>query len=115
MEPFWAVVVGIMFGAGIYLMLRRNLSKLILGLILISNAANMLIMTSAGLTRDAPPMIAAGKETLTGTYADPLPQALVLTAIVIGFGVLAYFLTLLQGAYKSNKSENLDRLGGGAS
>lgn len=115
MEPFWAVIVGIMFGAGIYLMLRRNLSKLILGLILISNAANMLIMTAAGLTRDKPPMIGPGEQTLNGTYADPLPQALVLTAIVIGFGVLAYFLTLLQDAYKINKSENLDRLGGGAS
>lgn len=106
MTGFWAVIVGVMFAAGTFLMLRRHLAKLILGLILMSNAANLLIFTAGGLNGRDPVIIGEG-----GTnYADPLPQVLILTAIVISFGVMAYFLTLLRKTYKSTGTEDLERI-----
>ena len=96
MEAFWAIVAGILFGASVYALLRRNLAKLVIGLILLSNAANLLIFSAAGLTRGKPAFLVDGAETVT---ADPLPQALILTAIVIGFGLLAFLLALLRQAY----------------
>lgn len=100
MEPFWAIVVGMLFAMAVYLLLRRNLAKLALGLILLSNAANLLIFSAGGLTRGKPPLVAEGARQLGEGHADPLPQALILTAIVISFGVLAFFLSLLRTAYQ---------------
>lgn len=117
-EAFWALIVGAVFAAGIYLILRGNLAKLILGLIILAHAANLLIFTSGGLEKGKPAMLEKPTQTLatenpeegpakkTGKQqektADPLPQALILTAIVISFGVTAYFLTLAQKAYQLN-------------
>jgi hypothetical protein len=70
------------------MMLRRSIVKLMIGLMLLSNAANLLIFTAAGLTRGVPPLVPEGLTRPDGLSADPLPQALVLTAIVISFGVL---------------------------
>ena len=103
METFWAFVVGALFAAAIYLLLRRNLAKLAIGLILLGNAANLLIFSAAGLTQGNPPFVPQGATAPLQGSADPLPQALILTAIVISFGVLAFFLALLRVAY--------DRLG----
>ncbi len=99
MEAFWAVVVGVLFACSLYLLLRRNLAKLLIGMILLGNAANLLIFSAAGLTRGKPPMVPEGAMTLAQGHADPLPQALILTAIVISFGVLAFFMALLRLAY----------------
>ena len=96
METILAVVIGSLFAIGVYLMLEKNVLKLIFGLVLIGHAANLLIFTAAGLTRGKAPIIAADADILTGVYADPLPQALILTAIVIGFGVLAFALVLVR-------------------
>ncbi len=108
METTLAFVIGGLYAAGIYLMLRRSLAQVIMGLSLLTNAANLLIFTVGGLTRGRPPLIPEGVEQPRGTYADPVPQSLILTAIVIGFGVLAFTLVLAYRAYQTVGSDDLD-------
>ncbi|GGY00314.1 cation:proton antiporter [Litchfieldella qijiaojingensis] len=110
MEPLMAVVIGILYAAAIYMMLRRSIVKLVIGLMLLSNAANLLIFTSAGLTRGAPPLVPEGLAEPLGKVADPLPQALVLTAIVIAFGVLSFAVVLIRRAYEIVKADDLDKM-----
>lgn len=110
MEPIMAVVVGLMYAAAIYMMLRRSIVKLVIGLMLLSNAANLLIFTSAGMTRGAPPLIPEGAMAPERLVADPLPQALILTAIVIAFGVLAFAVVLIHRAYEVVKADDLDQM-----
>ncbi|ABI57434.1 Na+/H+ antiporter subunit C [Alkalilimnicola ehrlichii] len=110
MEPLLAIVVGASYAAGLYMMLRRSLVKLVIGIILFSNAANLLFFTSAGLTRGAPPLVPEGMLGPEGAVADPLPQALVLTAIVIAFGVLAFAVVLIHRAYEVVKADDLDQM-----
>ncbi len=105
-----ALVVGALFGASVYMMLRRSIVKLVIGLILLSNAANLLIFTVSGLTRGAPPLIPEGMQMPDGAWADPLPQALILTAIVIGFGVLAFAVVLIHRAYEVVGEDDLDQM-----
>ena len=93
MEIFIAITIGILVAAGIYRLLGGCKTDIIVGLILLSQAANLIILASGGLKSNASPLI-TGEENLA-ELADPLPQALVLTAIVIGFGILAFLLTLL--------------------
>jgi multicomponent Na+:H+ antiporter subunit C len=81
---------------------------LLLGLVLLSNGANLLIFTAAGLTRGQSPVIPAGMEALPLPAADPLPQALILTAIVIGFGVTAFALVLGYRVYRTVGMVDLD-------
>ena len=110
MNTLIAVLVGVLFGAGIYLMLSRTPVKLIIGLVFLSNAINLLIFDAAGLTRGAPPIIAKSAVKLSGAYADPLPQALILTAIVISFGVLAFALVLFNRTFKTLPADDLSEL-----
>ena len=110
MEPVLAVVVAVLYSAGFYLMLRRSVVKLIIGLALLGNAANLLIFTAAGLTRASPPLIPPGHKSVTVAIADPLPQALILTAIVIGFGVLAFAMVLVYRTYETTKTDDTDDL-----
>ncbi|NRA99779.1 MAG: Na+/H+ antiporter subunit C [Rhodobacteraceae bacterium] len=101
MEGILAVIVGILFAAGIYLMLSRNLLRFLFGLTLLSNAANLSIFTVGRLTAGSPPLIPLGAYKPAGEAANALPQALVLTAIVIGFGLFAFSLVLAIRAYAS--------------
>jgi multicomponent Na+:H+ antiporter subunit C len=105
-----AIVAGLLFAAGIYLMLRRSIVKLALGLSLLANAANLVIFVSAGLTRGEPPLVPDGASVPPTGAADPLPQAMVLTAIVIGFSVLAFTVTLMHRVYQELGSDDLDEL-----
>jgi multicomponent Na+:H+ antiporter subunit C len=105
-----AVIVGVLFGSGIFLLLCRTPVKLLIGLVLLSNAINLLIFAAAGLTRGNPPLIPADALKITGAYADPLPQALILTAIVISFGVLAFALVLFSRTFKSLSTDNIDHM-----
>ena len=95
METLLALAVGALVGSAVYLMLAGDLIRFIFGLVLISNAANLTIFTAGRLTEGAPPLIAQGAETLAGPAANALPQALVLTAIVIGFGLFAFAIVLI--------------------
>ena len=110
MEIVLSAVVGLMYAAGIYLVLRRSLVKLIIGLILLGNAANLLIFLLGGITRGNPPVIGADEFTLGDLYADPLPQALILTAIVIGFGLQAFAMVLLEREHAEVGVTDLDSL-----
>jgi multicomponent Na+:H+ antiporter subunit C len=105
-----AIVTGVLFAAGVYMLLRRNIVKLVIGLVLLSHAVNLLIFTSAGLTRGKPAFIAEGADYPIPPYADPLPQALILTAIVIGFGVMAFTLVLFKRAYAEVGTDDLDQM-----
>ena len=110
METWLAVVVGALYAAGFYLLMRRSIVKLILGLALLGHAANLLIFTVGRVTRETPPIVPRGAEVLEHPFADPVPQALILTAIVIGFGVQAFALVLLRQAYQATGSEDIDAM-----
>ena len=93
-----AIVVGFLFATGTYLLLRRDAIKLVLGLSLLSYGINVMLFGTGRLTRGLPPIV-ADKEAFAGDiseFVDPLPQALILTAIVIGFGVTAFVVLLLN-------------------
>ena len=110
MDLLFAIVVGGLYAAGIFLMLRRHIVKLIIGLSLLSHGANLLIFTAGGLTRSAAPVIDGQEHHLTGITADPVPQALILTAIVISFGVTAFMLVLIERTHHKVETDDLDEL-----
>ena len=109
METLLALTVGGLFAAGLYLMMRRSIVKLVIGLALLGNAANLLIFTAGRLTHAAIPFIPLEADTVTDV-ADPLPQALILTAIVIGFGVQAFAIVLVKSAYEAVGTDDLDEM-----
>ncbi|HEU4522871.1 MAG TPA: Na+/H+ antiporter subunit C [Thermoanaerobaculia bacterium] len=111
MSALLPIVIGVLYAAGIYMMLRRSLVKLIIGLALLGHASNLLIFVAAsgrGLVRGGPPIVAEGGTVSAVSIADPVPQALILTAIVIGFGVLAFALALFHRTYKAVGTDDLD-------
>lgn len=110
METLMAYVIGLLFAAAIFMMLRRSIVKLVIGLMILSNAANLLVFTVAGMSRGVPPLIVLGADTTKISPADPLPQALVLTAIVIAFGVLAFAVVLIHRAYQVVGTDDLDQM-----
>ena len=101
-----AVVIAVLFGCGAMLMLRRDLIRVIAGIILLGNAANLFIM-SAGLSRGAAPIYPIPAD---GRISDPLVQAMTLTAIVISFGVSALLLSLVYRVYVTYRSVDQDEL-----
>ena len=110
MEILLALLVGALYAAGLYLMMRRSIVRLILGLALLGQAANLLIFTIGRLNHNQPPLIPEGAKEMVGSYADPLPQALILTAIVIGFGVQAFALVLLKRVYQTLGTDDLQQI-----
>ena len=110
MEIILAFVIGGLFDAGLYMMLRRRLVKLLIGLGRMANAVNLLIFTAAQLTQAHSPIIPPGESTLRGPYADPLPQAFILTAIVISFGVTAFAVALAYRAYRTIGTDDMDKI-----
>ena len=110
MTTLLAVVIGVLYAAGLYLVMRRSVVKLVLGLALLGHAANLLIFTAGRLSRAAAPIVPPGAERLVPPHADPVPQALILTAIVIGFGVQAFALVLVKRAHRQTGTDDLDAL-----
>jgi multicomponent Na+:H+ antiporter subunit C len=110
-EILLAIASGVLYATGIYLMLRRRLAQLIIGLGLISNGTNLVIFMAGGLTRARPPVVPEGATQLVAPYADPVPQALVLTAIVIGFGLLAFALVLAHRVHETLGTDDIDEIG----
>ena len=90
------VVMGVMLAVGIYLMLERSLTRVVLGIILLSNGVNLLLLQTAGRARLSP-LVQEGVE--AEEYFDPLPQALLLTAIVIAFALVAFMLALVYRSW----------------
>ncbi len=114
MEALALIVVAVFLSGGVYLLLDRTLLRVVIGLALLSNGTNLLLMTSSGLRGLRAPLLAGDAAALAGTtaFSDPLPQALVLTAIVIGFGVTALLVVLAYRTYQANGSDDLGRLHG---
>ncbi len=110
MEFYLALLVGVVFAASTYLMLSRSVIRLVLGVALLGNAANLLIFTVGRVTRDIPPIIPAGFEGTIQGIANPLPQALILTAIVIGFAIFSFVLILTYRAYESLGTDNSEEM-----
>mgnify|MGYP001797062042 CR=1 FL=1 len=98
MEWLFALVAGVLAAGGGWLMLARHLLSLVFGVVLVSSAANLVVFAGGRLTDGAAPLVAEGLQAPTAEIANPLPQALVLTAIVIGFGLTAFALALLLAA-----------------
>lgn len=105
-----ALLVGLLYAAGTYLILRRSMVKVIFGLTFLGHAANLLIFTIGRLTKGSPAFVPQGAGSLVEPYADPLPQALILTAIVIGFGVQAFTVVLFKRTYQTLGTEDLDEM-----
>lgn len=100
MEVIFALVVGIFFAGAVYLMLSKKVVRILLGLVLLGNAVNMLLFTAGRLTPSIPPFIPGGVDMLPAGTANPLPQALILTAIVISFSFFCFLLVLTYRAYQ---------------
>jgi multicomponent Na+:H+ antiporter subunit C len=105
MTVLLAAAVGVLFGAGAYLMLKPDLIRVVVGMVLISNSANLTIM-AAGLGRGDAPI----HPLPDGVSSDPLVQAMTLTAIVIGFAVTCLLLALVYRVYATHRSVDLDEL-----
>jgi multicomponent Na+:H+ antiporter subunit C len=108
-ELMLASMIAVLFGTGTYLLLQRTPIRLVLGLALLSHGVNLLLLSSGGFRRGLPPII-ADKSSFTGdisAFVDPLPQALILTAIVISFGVTAFMVMLInqRNALVNNQTE----------
>jgi multisubunit Na+/H+ antiporter MnhC subunit len=108
METLLAYLVGFMFATAIYLMLSGVLVKFVFGFVLIGNAVNLLIFTAGRLTHIHPPLISQGQTILTTHVSNALPQALILTAIVIGFAMVTFLLVLLYRTYSQTGTLDAD-------
>lgn len=98
-----AVVAGSLYAAGVSLLLRRSLTRIVLGIALISHGANLLLLASGGRAGRAP-IVGEG----TGPTADPVPQALALTAIVISLGMTVFLLALAYRSYQLRRSDEVE-------
>jgi len=103
MEIMVAITVGILTTTGVYLLLRNRTFPVILGLILITYAVNFFLFASGGIEIDRPPVIRQDAE----GYSDPVPQALVLTAIVISFGMTALIVVLALRTFLETNSDHV--------
>ena len=110
MEVLLALMIGTLYAAGIYMILRRSLVKLIIGVILLGNGANLLIFLLGRIAKGSPPIIPENSKVFLEAYTDPLPQALILTAIVISFGLQAFAIILVKRAHKVVKTDDLDEM-----
>ncbi len=110
MDTILPIIAGAIFASGIYLLLRPSLILTIIGIILISNSVNLALFTLGRISTENPPLIAAGSVMPEVPFANPLPQALILTAIVIGFGLLAFALALAYRSYKELGTVDQDQL-----
>ena len=108
MEIVIALAVGVTFGSGIWLILRPRTFQLIIGLLLMSYAVNLFIFSMGGLRPGAPAILQKSGTVDPSLYTDPVPQALVLTAIVISFATTALFLVVLMASRGFTGTDHVD-------
>jgi multicomponent Na+:H+ antiporter subunit C len=108
MELMMSIAVGILFSVGTYLILTRSLLRIVLGTSLLSHGVHLLLLTMSRLKTGAAPLL--GQE--AASYTDPLPQALILTSIVISFGVTSFFFVLAYRAYQELGTDDMELLRG---
>lgn len=110
MELLIAIIIGMLYAAGIFLILRRSIVKLIIGLLLLGTGANLLIFASGKVKHGNPPIFNPNQLDVKGTYADPIPQALILTSLVISFGINSFAIILINRSYLAVKTDDLDTM-----
>ena len=98
------VIIGVLYAAGVYLLLDRSLTRVLLGFLLLGNATNLLLLSTGGAAGLAPILGYADPADMS----DPLPQALILTAIVITFGVAAFVLAMIHRSWRLSHQERID-------
>ncbi len=103
-----SLLIGVLFTVGTYLVLTKSLLRIILGTAVIGHGVHLLLITMGGLKTGGPPLL----ELNTASFTDALPQALILTAIVINFAVTALFLVLAYRAYQELGTDDMDQLRG---
>jgi multicomponent K+:H+ antiporter subunit C len=108
MEALLALVIGVLAGAAVWLVLRPRTFQVIMGLTLLSYAVNLFIFSVGSLFLDKPPIVRPGVPMDLDHYTDPMPQSLVLTAIVIGFATTALFLVVLLAARGLSGTDHVD-------
>ncbi len=110
MEAGFSVLIGIFFAVAVYLMMSTQLVRLMLGITILGNGVNLLIFTSGRLMREVPPLIPSHLDVPAEATANPLPQALVLTAIVISFSFLAFLLVLSFRNYQELGTDDVNQM-----
>jgi multicomponent Na+:H+ antiporter subunit C len=110
MEPAFVALIALFFAVAVYLFLSRHIVRILLGTVLLGNAVNLLIFTAGRLARETPPIVAAGAALPPAGAANPLPQALILTAIVISFSFFAFLLVLAWRAYEELGTDDTDAM-----
>ncbi|MGH7003805.1 MAG: Na+/H+ antiporter subunit C [Alphaproteobacteria bacterium] len=108
MELILAIAIGVLTGSGVWLLLRSRTYQVIMGLSLLAYAVNLFIFSMGRLRVNAPPVLQSGAAVDPAAYTDPIPQALVLTAIVIGFATTALFLVVLLVSRGLTGSDHVD-------
>lgn len=108
MELIYALAIGVLVAAGVWLVLRPRTFQVIMGFALLSYATNLFIFGMGRLHMQRPPIVAVGRQVDPALYTDPLPQALVLTAIVIGFATTALFLVVLLALRGLSGTDHVD-------
>lgn len=108
METLIVLLVGVLVAVATYLLLSKNIIRIILGTALLSHAVHLLLLTIGEVKKGDAPLLKAED----GPYTDALPQALILTAIVISFAVTSFVLVLAYRAYAQNKTDNMEKLRG---
>lgn len=107
MQILTAILVGLLFSSGTYLILQRGFIRILFGFSLLTHGTNLFVLAMSGEPgNNRPPIMSAG----VTNYVDPLPQALILTAIVIGFGVTAYLVVMLYRLYRDNNTTDVKDL-----
>ena len=104
------LLVGLFFAVSVYLFLSKHIIRILLGAAILSNAVNLLIFTSGRLTREMPPILDSGPGAAVALTANPLPQALILTAIVISFSFFAFLLVLGYRAYQELETDDTQEM-----
>lgn len=110
METVLSVAVACLFAAAVYLITSRRIIRMLLGVVLLGNAVNLLIFTAGRVGPSAPPIIPGNLSVPAGLIANPLPQALILTAIVISFSFFAFLLVLTYRTYEDLETDNTDEM-----
>lgn len=103
-----SLTIGVLFAVGVYLILSKSLLRIILGTSLLTQGVHLLLLTMSRLKTGAPPLLGEKAD----AYVDPLPQALILTSIVISFGVTSFFFVLAYKAYQKLGTDNMEELRG---
>lgn len=108
MEFIISILAGVLFATAIYNLLQKQFLRLVIGSVLFSHGAHLFLLTMGELKRGNPPILTEG----VSDYADPLPQALILTSIVISFGITSLLLVLAYRTAEENNTDNMEQLRG---